>query len=231
MRLRSFPPTLFRQRAGPPHAFRRSDAPAVVRYLPCAGTNGYNDPFAVDPLSPFQQALTLEGFEAIRDTRGKPFNPQMALDGVRGQHETWNTLADMLFYFLEDVPVVHRNLIVSSHFGQVAWILAASGFVFHSVTFVGTPVRYDVGAERGIANIQMAQVIYDNRVDLMGWLGSWFSGNVTGDRTFKQLGARMRRYGYDDIGHVRVLTDPVLVRMWGAEPWLDNIRAGEQSAA
>ena len=221
---RELPPRDLRQTPGhlPAYFTRDATAPAI-RVTPLMGTNGTKDAWAVDPSSTL--ALTLAAFRVyfIRGADGRPFRWQSSLN-VRGL-EAWDIGADALYYWSTQLPEQDRNYLAFSDGGQVIWRLAASGFKMRSVTFVGTPNRLDVGSDTAIRHIDMAQVIYDDRVDLIAWMGAWFDGSVSTDRSFAQLGARVRRYPTRNIGHGGILTDPALIRLWETEPWIDNMRS------
>jgi hypothetical protein len=187
------------------------------------GTNGLRDPWAVDPNSTLALTLASQRVYFIRASDGRPFRWQSSL-AVRGL-EAWDVGADALAYWSAQLPPQDRNYLAFSDGGQVVWRLAASGFKMRSVTFVGTPNRADVESEKAIRNIGMSQIVYDSSFDLIAYLGGLFSGTVSTDRSFAQLGDRMKRYPMKNIGHGGVLNTPALIRLWETEPWVDNIRA------
>jgi pimeloyl-ACP methyl ester carboxylesterase len=223
MTQRELPPPELRQTPMCLPAHLRSDAAPPIRVTPLTGTNGTRDTWALDRNSPLALTLASKRVYFIRASDGRPFRWQSSL-AVRGL-EAWDIGADSLAYFSERLPYEDRNYLAFSDGGQVVWRLAASGFKMRSVTFVGTPNRADVESEKAIRNIGMSQIVYDSSFDLIAYLGGLFSGTVSTDRSFAQLGDRMKRYPMKNIGHGGVLNTPALIRLWETEPWVDNIRA------
>lgn len=205
-----------------------------TRYIPVPGTWGWNDAWYSDPASDFIVTLALQGFAPIRAADGRPFRWSTELDGVMfwRRHAQWQAGADALVYFCEHLPYEDRNLIAYSHGGAVALMAAASGFKIRSLTTISTPCRNDIGAREALAHLGFWQHIYDADWDPSATWGGLFDFDWSLDRTFKHLGANLRRYPMKGIGHGKILTDARYLQLWDSEPWLENIRAvGRQEAA
>lgn len=229
-RLRPLPPPELRQTASPLRAYLM--AGEALRVTPVIGTDGFDDEWAMDPVSLLARTLAGQGVYFIRGRDGRPFRWYAGLDGLKkDKHLVWDVGADAIYYWADPLPYAERNFIAYSHGGQPIWILAASGFKIRSVTFVGTPNRNDVGSAQGIENIGMAQVIFDDQWDWMGWLGAVFDGQVSTDRSFKQLGPRMKRSPKRGIGHGGVLKNPTWIQLWNTEAWIPNMRDSAPEAA
>lgn len=234
-----------------PHGLQRADL-SMLRILPagrgprmspravddkipltlCYGTDSYDDPWACDDESAYAKTIAQRGFFPLRARPLKvggspePLRPYAGLEGIKpwGNRQIWISWGYTVYYFMEDVPEHLRHVVAHSHAGQAIWFLAAAGFRFQSVTFVGTPNRTDVPIEEALPNIGFAQIIYDSRWDKMAFLGGFFDRSVNTDRSYKQLGDKIRRYPIDKIDHSKVLRDPDKVKLWLTEPWLSNIR-------
>lgn len=198
-----------------------------MRYIPVAGTWAINDGWYSNPGSTFALTLAQLGFQPIRAKDGRPFRWSTDLDGVKfwGRHSQWEAGADAAYYFCEFLPLEDLNFICHSHGAQPILILAAQGFKIRSLTTIGSPVRHDVPSTEALKNIAFWQHIYDDGFDKMGWIGSWFDGKWSSDRTFKHLGEAITRYPLKQIDHSKLLRDDATIALWRSQPWLENIRS------
>lgn len=207
-------------------------AARATRYIPIAGTGAYADPWYCDDRSPWARMMTGAGFAPVRAVDGRPFRWSTDIDGLKfwARHSQWEAGADALVYFCEYLPYEDRNVIAHSHGGQVALLAASSGFEFRTLTTVGTPVRNDVPAALAAGHIGFWQHIYDKDFDKTGWMGGWFDGRWSSDRTFKDIEA-VHRLPLGGISHSKVLREERHVEKWLTEGWAENIRQMEQEAA
>ncbi len=191
-----------------------------MKYLPIAGTDGWNDAW-VKAKSDFGQMMAAEGFELLL-AGDRPFRWSTALDGLFGDDRQWAAGADALYYFLRFVPLEDRNLICHSHGGQLPAFVCASAFPIRSLTTVGTPVRDDVPWSAAEGFIGFHQHLYDLKRDLWGWLGQVGDHDLRTERTFPDN--RVKNIGVADISHSKVLRDPKCIPLWQSQGWLQNIR-------
>lgn len=191
-----------------------------MKYLPIAGTDGWNDAWCRDD-SDFGTMMIAEGFTSLR-AGDRPFRWSTALDGLLGEDRDWEAASYALYYFLLGVPYADRNLIAHSHGGQLPILLAASGFPIRSLTTVGTPARDDMPLEAAEAFIGFHQHIYDLKRDLWGWLGSVGDASLRLERRLND--PRVRNIGIADISHSKVLRDTTYIPFWQSKGWLENIR-------
>lgn len=197
-----------------------------IRYVPVAGTNGWNDAWCMRFGSPFAAMMRKQGFDQVYSKDGRPFRWTTNLTGLKwwGQERDWQAGADALCYFLERLPYEDRNVIAHSHGGQVAIFLAASGVQLRTLTTVGTPVRKDVPAFKAALQIGLWLHIYDMQRDWTQLLGMAGDGHLQMDRRF--LVGRVLNRPLQGIGHSAVLKDPAALHYWTDQGWLDLITAG-----
>lgn len=191
-----------------------------MKYLPIAGTNGWRDTWTRAD-SDFGRMMTAEGFELLF-AGDRPFRWSTALDGLFGDDREWAAGADALFYFLRTVPVNDRNLVAHSHGGQLALLLAASGFPIRTLTTVGTPPRDDMPLAAAEHAIGFHQHIYDLKRDFMGWLGQVGDHDLRTERALPS--AHVKNIPVADISHSKILRDPKYIPLWKTEGWLNNLR-------
>lgn len=198
-----------------------------MRYMPLAGTHAWRDAWTRAD-SDFGRLMAGEGF-AIILAGGRPYRWSTALDGLIGADRNWEAAADSAFYFLRDVPFEDLNLIGHSDGGNVALILAASGFRIRTLTTIGTPPREEINLVDAEAHIEFHQHIYDLRRDLWGWLGQVGPGQLHFDRKFNH--PRVLNIALEGIGHSSILRDAAQLHFWRDAGAIANIRAGRKAAA
>ncbi len=183
-----------------------------------------------DHRHPFGRMMALTGFEPIRDIHGIPFRWNTHLNGLWWDRlRDWRQGATQLGLFLEQVPVIDRNVIAHSHGGQLPLFLAASGFRLNSLTTVSTPRHHRVPAEDALPYIGYWQHIHDVRFDFiqslrprLGQVGDWV---ISTERRFLLPG--VQNHGERGIRHSRVLETGPEIELWIQRGWLDAIkRAG-----
>jgi pimeloyl-ACP methyl ester carboxylesterase len=213
---------------------RPSDALGVraTRYIPIAGTGAYSDPWYCDDNSMFARMMRGAGFAVVRAVDGRPFRWSTDIDGLKfwARRSQWEAGADALVYFMEYLPVDDRNVIAHSHGGQLALLAAASGLQLRTLTTIGTPVRNDVPSREAAKNIGFWQHIYDKEFDRVGWMGAWFDGRWSADRTFKDVEG-VHRLPLSGIDHSKVLHEDEHISKWLTEGWAENIRLDHMEAA
>lgn len=192
-----------------------------MKYLPIAGTNAWRDKWTRAD-SPFGLMMKAEGFEPLL-AGGRQFRWSTGLDGLFGDDREWEAASDAAYFFLRDSAYEDRNLIAHSHGGQVALILAASGFHIRTLTTVGTPPRENIPVAAAEENIGFHQHIYDVHRDLWGWLGQVGAKQLHFERSFAN--AHVVNFPVAGISHSTLLRDPKRFHYWKDNGWLENIRS------
>lgn len=193
-----------------------------TRYLPIAGTWAWNDAWCMRDDSPFALMMAREGFAPLRAQDGRRFRWSTALDGLFGDDRHWLAGTDALYYFLQTVPLEHRNFIAHSHGGQLPLHLASQGVQIRSLITVGTPKRADVDSEAAAKNIGTWLHIYDLKRDWIQWLGQVGDKQLNAERSFRI--PRVVNHPLTGIGHSKILRDERFLHYWTANGWLDVLR-------
>lgn len=136
-----------------------------------AGTWGLSSDFWWRPGSELWQLLKHHGCEMA--AADDPYIWSTALDGLRGENETWICAAAALRWFCGAKGIERPNIVAHSHGGQVA-LLASEKMQIGTLITVATPVRDDVLAHSKPANINRWIHIHTNggdRMQIAGELG------------------------------------------------------------
>jgi hypothetical protein len=192
-----------------------------MRYIPVAGTGGWQATWIHED-SDFGRMMTAAGCASVR-TGNRLFRWDGAIDGIDGDNATWESYAEALFYFSRDLRYEDLNYICHSHAGQIALLLAASGFKLRSLTTVGTPIRPEIDLAKAEDNIGFHQHIIDDRFDVIGFLGSWRLGRFDLLRKRSMPDPRVRNIPVRGISHSKVLTEREHISKWITEGWLSSM--------
>ena len=169
-------------------------------------------------------------FQLYPDAVGLPFVWSSDISGFKynfssgnRKHTDWRAGGYSLAYYLQNVPVSDRNLIIHSHGLQPVAYAAMLGVEFNNVISVCSPIRSDMMDTYEILRLRSKHWLhlYSNR-DLIGWLGQFGDGRAFGSRKIDIPGVENQHL--KDINHTDVLKIGKRMDYWVTKGWFDFLR-------
>jgi hypothetical protein len=200
-----------------------------INYIPVHGTWAIDEdetawwkstgPFALfskrsnviqyDEMPPFIWSSDISGFK---------YNFQSG----NSKHTDWRAGGWSLYYYLRQVPLEKRNLIVHSHGLQAVIYCASFGMQINNIVTVCSPIRSDMDTRTDMARHYISRWlhIYDNK-DYIGWLGQFGDGRFFGSREEKRADEQFHLKG---ISHSEILKNGGRMDLWIKHGWYDFLR-------
>ena len=166
----------------------------------------------------FQSEVVSIPFIWSSDISGFKYN----LASGNRKHTDWRAGGYALLYYLQNVPVEDRNLIIHSHGLQPVAYAAAYGVEFNNIISVCSPIRTDMKDSYEILRLRARNWLhlYDNK-DAIGWLGQFGDGRFFGSRKCDQATENQQLKG---ISHSDILKVGARMDMWNTNGWFDFLR-------
>jgi hypothetical protein len=207
---------------------------AITRFIPVHGSGGmcqdesprpHKDHW-YEPKHPFGLFMATHG--VIPHDPYDSFQWSGDLDGTFGflpwkwfgnkDHRDWKAGGEALRYYLQNVPLEHRNIICHSHGMQVVMYavggrLGQKPLPINKLITVGSPVRKDMAKQMAKArpHIRYWEHIFDPKDDEIQVAGEIGDGKVGVTR---EIDIADRNTGKDHIRHSSILREPTGFHWW-----------------
>lgn len=149
-------------------------------------------------------------------------NGAFGFKGRDTKHRDWRAGGMSFKYFIEQHPLINRNIIIHSHALQ---IVAYSEVDLNNIITIGSPIRNDMELwyKNMLLRAKAWKHIYDKKWDRMGFLGQLFDGKWFGSRRCDIVGVDNCEVA--NISHSKILRDETYMKMWVDNGWFDFLRS------
>lgn len=203
--------------------------PRPINYIPIHGTWAIDEDETAwwKPTGPF--ALFAKRSNVFQYDEMPPFIWSSDISGFKynlqsgsAKHTDWRAGGWSLYYYLRQVPLEKRNLIIHSHGIQPVLYCASFGMQINNIISVCSPIRSDMGSRTDMArhHINRWLHIYDNK-DVIGWLGQFGDGRFFGSRKEPRADTNVELKG---VNHSDILKLGGRMDLWIQNGWFDFLR-------